>query len=90
MFLLQLLKMGKMQELLKTGLRLLRQHGILQEGQHDMTVTVTFSGASDKQAQTAFTVTYNQGRLSKYPQILTLETADWTVSDSQLKEPIVP
>ena len=83
MFLLQLLKNGKIQDLLKTGLRLLKKNNILAEGQHGMTVTITFSGENDKQAQTAIQVTYKQSKLSRYPQIIALDTTDWTISDRE-------
>ncbi len=79
MFLLQLLKMGKMQELLKSGLRIVKQHGILREGRHSMTVTFTITGEDGKQVKTDIRVTCNQGKLARLPQIETLETEDWKV-----------
>ena len=79
MFLLQLIKNGKIQALQKNGLRFLKQHDILQEGEHPMTVTITFSGPDTKKAQTAFRVIYKQNKLAKVPSILSLDTDDWTL-----------
>ena len=81
MFLLQLLKMGKMQELLKSGLRIVKQHGILKEGRHSMTVTLTITGEDGKQVKTDIRVSYNQGKFSKLPQIETLDTEDWKLEE---------
>ena len=81
MFLLQLIKDGKIQALLKNGLRFLKQNNILQEGEHPMTVTITFSGEDGKKAQTAIHVTYKQNKLSKVPSILSMDTEDWTLSE---------
>lgn len=77
MFLLQLLKMGKFQELIKSGLRLVRQEGILREGQHRMTVTLSITDEDGKQAQTDIHVNYNQSKLAKYPQILDIDSKGW-------------
>ena len=54
MFILQLLKMGTMKELLTSGLRIVKKHGILKEGQHRMTVTFTITGEDGKQAKDAW------------------------------------
>lgn len=81
MFLLQLIKDGKIQSLLKNGLRFLKQHNILREGEHPMTVTITFSDENGKKAQTAIRVTYKQNKLAKVPSILSLDTDDWTLCE---------
>ena len=82
MFLLQLLKMSKLKELLKTGLRLVKQYNILQEGQHRLTVTLTVGGENGKQAQTCINVSYKQDKSAKYPQILDIDATDWTISET--------
>ena len=79
MFLLQLLKMGKMQELMKSGLRIVKQHGILREGRHELTVTLCVRGEDGKQAKTNIRVDYNLGKFAKLPQIVSLDTEDWKV-----------
>ncbi len=79
MFLLQLLKMGTMQELLKSGLRLVKQHGILKEGRHRMTVTFTITGEDGREARADVQVEYNQAKLAKFPQILDMHSDGWTV-----------
>ena len=81
MFILQLLKMGTMKELLTSGLRIVKQNGILKEGQHRMTVTFTITGEDGKQAKADVHVSYNQGRLAKFPQILDMHSEGWTVSE---------
>ena len=81
LFLLQLIKDGKIQALLKNGLRFIKQHGILQEGRHRMTVTLTITGEDGKQVKTDIRVSYNQGKFAKLPQIETLDTEDWTVEE---------
>ena len=81
MFILQLLKMGTMQDLLKSGLRIVKQHGILKEGQHRMTVTVMITGEDGKQAKAEIQVSYNQGKLAKFPQILDMSSEGWSVSE---------
>ena len=79
MFIMQLLKMGTMQELLKSGLRIVKQHGILKEGQHRMTVTFTITGDDGKQSKADVRVSYNQGKLARFPQILDMSSDGWTV-----------
>lgn len=79
MFLLQLLKMGTMQELLKSGLRLVKEHGILKEGRHRMTVTFTITGEDGTEARADVQVEYNQAKLAKFPQILDMRSDGWTV-----------
>ncbi len=81
MFLLQLIKDGKIQALLKSGLRIVKQHGILKEGRHSMTVTLTITGEDGKQVKTDIRVSYNQGKFAKLPQIETLDTEDWKVEE---------
>ena len=79
MFLLQLIKDGKIQALLKNGLRFIKQHGILQEGRHRMTVTLTITGEDGRQAKADLHVDYDQGRAAKFPSILSLDADDWTI-----------
>ena len=79
MFLLQLIKDGKIQAILKNGLRFIKQHGILQEGRHRMTVTLTITGEDGRQAKTDLHVDYDQGRAAKFPSILSLDADDWTI-----------
>ena len=81
MFLLQLIKDGKIQAILKNGLRMIKEHGILKEGRHRMTVTLTITGEDGKQAKADIQVDYNQGRTAKFPSILSLDTGDWTISE---------
>ena len=81
MFLLQLIKDGKIQALLKSGLRIVKQHGILKEGRHRMTVTLMIKGEDGRQAKADIHVDYNQGRTAKFPSILSLDTDDWTISE---------
>lgn len=81
MFLLQLIKDGKIQAFLKSGLRFLKQNNILQEGEHPMTVTISFSGPDTKTAQASIHVTYKQNKLSKTPSIQSMDIGDWTLSD---------
>ena len=81
MFLLQLIKDGKIQAILKNGLRFIKQHGILKEGRHRMTVTLTITGEDGRQAKADIHVDYNQGRTAKFPSILSLDTDDWTISE---------
>ena len=79
LFLLQLIKDGKIQALLKNGLRFIKQHGILQEGRHRMTVTLTITGEDGRQAKADLHVDYDQGRAAKFPSILSLDADDWTI-----------
>ena len=72
MFLLQLIKDGKIQALLKSGLRIVKQHGILKEGRHSMTVTLTITGEDGKQVKTDIRVSYNQGKFA---------TEEWKVEE---------
>ena len=81
LFLLQLIKDGKIQALLKSGLRFIKQHGILQEGRHRMTVTLTITGEDGRQAKADMHVDYEQGRAAKFPSILSLDADDWTISE---------
>ena len=81
LFLLQLIKDGKIQALLKNGLRFIKQHGILQEGRHRMTVTLTITGEDGRQAKADLHVDYDQGRAAKFPSILSLDAGDWTISE---------
>ena len=81
MFLLQLLKMGKMQELMKSGLRIVKQQGILREGQHKLTVRVSVIGEDGRQVNSAIHVGYNQGKFARLPQIVSLDTEDWKVEE---------
>ena len=81
MFLLQLIKDGKIQALLKNGLRFIKQHGILREGRHRMTVTITITGEDGRQAKADMHVDYDQGRAAKFPSILSLDAGDWTISE---------
>ena len=79
LFLLQLIKDGKIQALLKNGLRFIKQYGILQEGRHRMTVTLTITGEDGRQAKADLHVDYDQGRAAKFPSILSLDADDWTI-----------
>ena len=81
LFLLQLIKNGKIQALLKNGLRFIKQHGILQEGRHRMTVTLTITGEDGRQAKADLHVDYDQDRAAKFPSILSLDAGDWTISE---------
>ncbi len=81
MFLLQLLKMGKMQELMKSGLRVVRQHGILREGQHGLTVSVSVIGEDGKRASTDIHVGYSLEKSARLPSIVSLDAEDWTVEE---------
>ena len=81
LFLLQLIKDGKIQALLKNGLRFIKQHGILREGRHRMTVTITITGEDGRQAKADMHVDYDQGRAAKFPSILSLDAGDWTISE---------
>jgi hypothetical protein len=67
---------------LKSGLRIVKKHNILREGQHRLTVTLTIRGEDGKQAQTCINVDYNQGKFAKFPQILDIDATDWTISET--------
>ena len=81
MFLLQLLKMGKIQEFFKTGYHTLKKCGILQTGDHGMTVTVIFTGEDGKKAENSIRVKYRMGKLASTPTIQDMATDSWTVSE---------
>ena len=81
MFLLQLLKMVKIQEFFKTGYHTLKKCGILQNGDHGMTVTVIFSGEDGKKAENSIRVNYSLGRLASAPTIRDMDIGTWTVSE---------
>ena len=81
MFLLQLLRMAKMQDLLKSSLLYLRQNGILEEGRHELNIDMSLQGKSGKRAQTTVHVTYSLANSAKAPQILSFEAEDWKMAE---------